>query len=170
MPAAGVRSPAAEDGRAVPTTHEERFLEILDEAQCRRLLPTRAIGRLGFTEDALPAILPVAFTLQNGHVLIAVRHDSSVVNAVRRSVVAFQVDEYDPAARTGWSVTVVGPSRIITDPREVARLGGVPLSPPPPDPAWCYVTVLLGLVRGWRLAPYPAGVEATDVGATRTAP
>jgi nitroimidazol reductase NimA-like FMN-containing flavoprotein (pyridoxamine 5'-phosphate oxidase superfamily) len=154
----------------VPTTHEERFLEILDEAQCRRLLPTRTIGRLGFTEDALPAILPVAFTLQGGHVLIAVRHDSSVVNAVRRSVVAFQVDEYDPASRTGWSVTVVGPSRIIRDPQEVAALGRMPVTTPPPDPARCYVAVQLGLVRGWRMAPYPAGSKATDVDATRTAP
>ena len=96
----------------MPTTDEDRVSETLDEAQCRRLLTTMTIGRLGFTENALPAILPVAFTLQGGHVLIAVRQDSTVVNAVRRSVVAFQVDEYDPAARTGWSVTVVGASRV----------------------------------------------------------
>jgi hypothetical protein len=155
----------------VLTTDEDRFSETLDEAQCRRLLTTMTIGRLGFTEDALPAILPVAFTLQRGHVLIAVRHDSSVVNAVRRSVVAFQVDEYDPETRNGWSVTVVGPSRIISDPRELAPQGRVPVpvSSPVPDPARCYVAVQLGLVRGWRMAPYPPRGRATEVGAARRA-
>ena len=150
-------------------TDEDRFRETLDEAQCRRLLTTVTIGRLGFTEDALPAILPVAFTLQGGHVLIAVRHDSSVVNAVRRSVVALQVDDYDPAAGTGWSVTVVGPSRIISDPRQVGAPSRVPVSTRPPDPARCYVAVQLGLVRGWRMAPYPPRGRATEVGAARRA-
>ena len=149
-------------------TDEDRFRETLDEAQCRRLLTTVTIGRLGFTEDALPAILPVTFTLQNGYVLIAVRHDSSVVNAVRRSVVALQVDDYDPAAGTGWSVTVVGPSRIISDPRQVGAPSRVPVSTRPPDPARYYVVVPLGFLRGWRMAAYPVGAKATDVDTSAT--
>ena len=143
-------------------TDEDRFRETLDEAQCRRLLTTVTIGRLGFTEDALPAILPVTFTLQNGYVLIAVRHDSSVVNAVRRSVVALQVDDYDPAAGTGWSVTVVGPSRVVRDPDEIRALyGGLP------DrwtrPGRCLVRVQVRLVHGWLVPSRP--VEPSREGA-----
>jgi hypothetical protein len=146
----------------VLTTDEDRIRETLDEAQCRRLLTTVTIGRLGFTEGALPAILPVAFTVQGGDVLIALRHDNPAVNAVRRSVVALEVDEYDPATRTGWSVTVVGPSQIIGEPRPVAARGRLPASTGAPDSAWCYVAVQLGLVRGWQMTPYPPDVPPPD--------
>ncbi|MBO3749286.1 pyridoxamine 5'-phosphate oxidase family protein [Streptosporangiaceae bacterium NEAU-GS5] len=33
------------------------------------------------------------------------------------------------AARTGWSVTAVGPARAVTDPAEHARLRALPLTP-----------------------------------------
>jgi nitroimidazol reductase NimA-like FMN-containing flavoprotein (pyridoxamine 5'-phosphate oxidase superfamily) len=135
----------------VQTTDEDRFLEILDEAQCRGLLTTTTIGRLAFTEGALPAILPASFTLEDGHVLLAVSSANSVVDAVRRAVVAFQVDEFNPVAMTGWSVTVVGPSRIILDPREAATLTRLPGATRLAHPARCYVTVELSLVRGWRM-------------------
>jgi uncharacterized protein len=143
----------------VPTTDEDRVHESLDEEECARLLATTAIGRLGFTDGALPAIVPVSFTLHEGHVLIAARQGSPVVNAVRGSVVAFEVDAYDPAVRTGWSVTVVGPSRVISDPEQVASLAGLPVSARPPDSSRCYISVKLGLIRGWRMAPSPGDAE-----------
>ena len=126
------------------TTDDDRRREALDERQALRLLRTATVGRLAFTQGALPAILPVSFALGPGHVLIGFRHDPAIENALRRSVVAVEVDDYDPAARTGWSVTVVGPARVLTE---------------RPDPTQSCVAVQLDLVRGRTMSPHP--VEAT---------
>ena len=140
----------------LPTTDEDRRCEVLDRAACTRLLGTTGIGRLGFTEGALPAIHPVAFALRNGWVMIPERRGSPVVSAVRGAVVAFQVDSFDTAMRTGWSVTVVGPTRVVSDPWEVAALElRLPRRPDAPDR--CYIAVQPGLVRGWRMSEVPPG-------------
>jgi hypothetical protein len=148
----------------VPTTDEDHQREVLDEAECRRLLATTETGRLGFTDAALPAIDPVSFTVHDGHVLIPARQGSPVVDAVRGSVVALQADTYIAGARTGWSVTVVGPSRIITDPGQVAALDrlGIPARPPRLDS--CYIAIRMGLLRGWRMTVLPAGPVLTAAG------
>jgi hypothetical protein len=124
---------------------QDRFREDLDAAECRRLLDAGTVGRLGFTTGALPAIVPVPYTMRNGVVLIAATRGDPVVDAVRGAVVAFEVDDYDPAAMTGWSVTVVGPSRI----SGTAGAGHPPTWPEDASSS-CYITVRPGLVRGWR--------------------
>ena len=139
----------------MPTTDEDRLYEVLDEAECRHLLGTARTGRLGFTEAALPAILPVPFAVQRGHVMIPARPDSPVVRAVRGAVVAFAVDSYDAVTNTGWSVTVVGPSRLVWDPEEVAVLHELCLSSGPSVPDRCYICVQPGLLRGWRVSEPP---------------
>lgn len=141
------------------TIDEDRLFEVLAAAECWQLLGTSSTGRLGFTDGALPAILPVPFALRDGHVVIPERRGSPIVSAVRGAVVAFQADSFDAATRTGWSVTIVGPTRLVSDPQTVATLEKLRLSPRPPDPDRCYIAVHLGLVRGWRMSEVP-GVAA----------
>ena len=124
---------------------------MLDGDECRRLLEKTSIGRLAFTDGALPAILPVSYTVHDGHVLIAARRGSSVTAALRGAVVAFEVDSWSEEDRTGWSVTVVGPSRVISHPDEVQRLEDLQLTNRPPSPDPCFVAVRIDLVRGWRV-------------------
>ena len=140
----------------MPMTDEDRLLEVLDEGACRQLLGTTRTGRLGFTDGALPAILPVSFVLQDGHVVIPARLSSGVVSAVRGAVVAFEVDSYDALSRVGWSVTVVGPARIVRDPAEAAALQ-VHWASHPPAPDRCYIAVLLGLLKDRRMSECPTG-------------
>jgi hypothetical protein len=141
----------------VATFDEDRSLLVLDEDDCRRLLAGQGVGRLGFSDGALPAIVPVAYFLQGDDVLIPADQRSHVVAAVRRAVVVFEVGALDPVSRSGWSVSAVGPSRVITDPRDVAALdAGDPAPgaiPGPPAPSRCYISVQPGLLRGWRLGP-----------------
>ncbi|MEV7007527.1 hypothetical protein [Streptosporangium sp. NPDC051022] len=42
---------------------------------------------------------------------------------------AFEVDDFNPHARTGWSVTAVGRARAVSAPAEIARLSGRPGPP-----------------------------------------
>ena len=144
------------------TADEDRLYEALDDATCRQLLGTARTGRLGFTDGALPAILPVPFALRDEHVIIPARQGSSVVSAVRGAVVAVQVDSYDAVTRTGWSVTVLGPTRLLSLAEDVSGLEELEFASLPPAAQRCYIAVRLGLVRGWRMTECPESSAPVD--------
>lgn len=127
-------------------------LEVLDDAECRRLLGTVDIGRLGFTAGAMPAIVPVPFALHEGCLFIPAHVGSGVAQAVRGAVVALEVDSFRDAGDRGWSVTVVGTSRLLADPRAVECIDRLHLFPRSAEADRCYITVQAGVVRGWRAA------------------
>lgn len=102
-------------------------LVMLDRAECLRLLGVAALGRVGLTSGALPAILPVNFWFDGDDILIRTSPGTKLEAATHDSVVAFEVDEIDPAAHTGWSVMVQGMARHVTDPAELARIQTLPL-------------------------------------------
>jgi hypothetical protein len=131
----------------------DRVLEVLDEAECLRLLAGAVIGRVAFTEAALPAIQPVFYRLAGAEILIPSRSGSTVATASRRAVLAFSVDDVHVPDRTGWSVTVVGPSRVISAPADVAEIErtGDKLEGRADDR--CYIAISVELVHGRRLAP-----------------
>ncbi|MDQ3887130.1 MAG: pyridoxamine 5'-phosphate oxidase family protein [Actinomycetota bacterium] len=89
--------------------------ETISEAECLRLLQTVPVGRMVFTENALPAVHPVNFVLSGRDVIIRTGSGPKLDAALRRDVVAFEADDIDMAARTGWSVLVVGHAAVIRD-------------------------------------------------------
>lgn len=108
---------------------DRQRLEVLDREQCVDLLLTVRVGRLVFTEDGLPAVQPVNFRMYQGNVVIRVAGGEKLRAATGESVVAFQADELDTDLRTGWSVTVVGHTSLITDVDELVNLSGIWLRP-----------------------------------------
>lgn len=130
--------------------------EALDEEECRALIRTAPLGRLAFTEAALPTILPVHFHLRDEEVVIASLSGSKVSSARRGDIVAFEVDGYDTATREGWTANVVGPSRLITDHADVAALDLLDFAPWTRDQDRHYIAVQIGLLRGRRLTRRPA--------------
>jgi len=94
-------------------------LQVLDRIECLALMRSVPVGRIVFTERALPAIRPVGFALDDDGggrcVVIATTPDSRLAAATRDSIVAFQTDAYDAADGTGWSVTVIGFARSLHD-------------------------------------------------------
>ncbi len=137
----------------MPTPAEDHVIEDLDEPDCRSLLQTARIGRLGYTRDALPAIQPVPFCVHRDQVVIPLRSCSQLVPGTRAAVVAFQVDALDEATCTGWTVTVVGPSRSVTDPAEIADLDALPWPFLLSWPDRCYISIGIGMVTGSRVGP-----------------
>jgi hypothetical protein len=101
----------------------------LSADDCLDLLRTKTIGRIAYTDRALPAIGLVSYRVDNGTVVL--QSDASVSIALRDAVVAFQADDMDPVSGTGWSVTCVG--RVVTVPGSSDTLLLEPT-----------------LVRGWR--------------------
>jgi nitroimidazol reductase NimA-like FMN-containing flavoprotein (pyridoxamine 5'-phosphate oxidase superfamily) len=107
-------------------------LEVLSRAEAIALLETQEVGRLVYTRRALPAIRPVNYAVRGGAVLIWTGSASSLGQAVRGAVVAFEADELDRGTRSGWSVSVTGTAQLVTDEAQLARAradGPVPWAP-----------------------------------------
>jgi nitroimidazol reductase NimA-like FMN-containing flavoprotein (pyridoxamine 5'-phosphate oxidase superfamily) len=96
---------------------------VLDRQECLRLLAKVPVGRVIYTRQALPAVLPVNFSLDtDASVLLATSPGSDLVRAVDGTVVAFEADEFHAETRSGWSVIVTGRAGVVTDPAEHERL------------------------------------------------
>ncbi|MFJ9517311.1 pyridoxamine 5'-phosphate oxidase family protein [Kitasatospora sp. NPDC101801] len=98
-------------------------VETLSEAECLHLLRTVPIGRVVYTEHALPAVLPVAFEVApDDRLILGLRAGSSLSRALDGTVAAFQADLLDPVGRSGWSVLVHGRAEVVRDEAEYQRL------------------------------------------------
>lgn len=110
----------------MPKTHD---LDVLNRRQCLDRLQTTRVGRLIFTEGALPAVQPVNFRLWRDDVVIRVAGGAKLAAATDHQVVAFEADELDQDLRSGWSVTVVGHAEPITTVDELVEVAGTFVSP-----------------------------------------
>jgi hypothetical protein len=135
----------------VTRPERERLVEVLDVAESRRLLATASIGRVAFTEGAMPAIQPASFTVGTDDVLILTRVGSKMAAGSRAAVLAFEVDDYDLTERTGWNVTVIGPSRLISDPDVIRELDARGIRPWAPATTHCYIALRMARVLGRRI-------------------
>ncbi|PZH14977.1 pyridoxamine 5'-phosphate oxidase [Streptomyces sp. NTH33] len=102
--------------------HNDGF-RALDRQECLRLLGKVPVGRVVYTQQALPAVLPVNFALDtDASVLVRTSARSDLVRAVDGVVVAFEADEFATETRSGWSVVVTGRAHVVTDLAEHERL------------------------------------------------
>ncbi|MEU0912790.1 pyridoxamine 5'-phosphate oxidase family protein [Streptomyces althioticus] len=102
--------------------HNDGF-RALDRRECLRLLGEVPVGRVVYTRQALPAVLPVNFSLDSGgSVVLYTSAGSDLVRAVDGVVVAFEADDFHAGCRSGWSVVVTGRAAVVTDPAEHERL------------------------------------------------
>ena len=87
---------------------DEAGLEILHLGDMFRLLASVPIGRVGFMADDEVAVLPVMFQVDGQDVVFRTHAGSKLANMELGRYVCFEVDCYDPAERTGWSVVARG--------------------------------------------------------------
>ena len=127
----------------------------LDEAECLRLLAGCEIGRVVFTDAALPAAQPVTYLLDDEEIVFRTRGGSKLAAATRNAVVAFQVDQIDPGTRTGWTVLGVGEAYEVTVPDRLAELAERMPVPWAPDRTAHTIAIPLQRLTGRRLATLP---------------
>ena len=130
---------------------DEDGLEVLSRAEATALLGTREVGRLVYTRRALPAVLPVNYAVREGGIWIWAGSAPALAQALRGAVVVFQVDDLDYATRSGWSVTVTGLARAVTDEVLLARARIQGPTPWPPGLKEHLVQIPLTMVAGRRL-------------------
>jgi uncharacterized protein len=122
----------------------------LTERACWRLLGTAEVGRLCYTESALPVIRAVPFVVDGARVVIAL--SLAVVPSgvfTRPMIVAFEAGEWVPGEHRGWSVQLVGRA---TPVRDAVRFGERDLTAWIGGGAPFYVTVTAGVVTGQQVA------------------
>jgi Pyridoxamine 5'-phosphate oxidase len=95
----------------------------LARAEALRLLGTVPLGRVVFTDRALPAIRPVNHIVDGQQIIFRTGTSAAITTAVdgTGTIVAFEADAIDPVHRVGWSVVVIGGARLLTNPAEISR-------------------------------------------------
>ncbi|WP_214369164.1 pyridoxamine 5'-phosphate oxidase family protein [Pseudonocardia sp. H11422] len=93
-----------------------------DRGTCLRLLAHGVVGRVVFTDAAMPAAQPVNYVLDGEEIIFRTAGGSKLAAATRRAVVAFQVDDIDVDTHIGWSVLGIGEAYEVTDTDRLAEL------------------------------------------------
>lgn len=96
----------------------------LSRDACLALLSAARVGRVIYTDAAMPAALPVTFALDDEEVVFRTNSGGRLAAATRNTVVGFQVDELDWVTRTGWTVLGVGEAYEVVEPGRLAALRG----------------------------------------------
>ncbi len=127
-------------------------LEVLSDEECRRLLTTAQVGRVAVCTGH-PAILPVVYGILDGDVVFRTAPGEKLIAAALQRTVAFEIDDYSVATRSGWSVDVVGTAEEIVHPDELARAEALGLEPWAGDVRDRFVRIRTEEVSGRRIAP-----------------
>lgn len=125
-------------------------LEVVPRDEALRLAATVPLGRVAVIVAGTPVMVPVNFRLLAGDVVFRTASDSKLLAAVTGAVVSFEVDEFDPGSRSGWSVLISGPASEVLDPAERAAADRLEID------SWAgdwdrYVRVASRVVSGRRL-------------------
>jgi nitroimidazol reductase NimA-like FMN-containing flavoprotein (pyridoxamine 5'-phosphate oxidase superfamily) len=103
-------------------------IEVLEAAECARLLVTTNIGRLGFSVDDGQRIVPINFVVADRHLVFRTAPHTEAARCIGRPV-AFEVDSFDEFLLSGWNVLVSGTAEQL--PMESLRAMDVGETPEP---------------------------------------
>lgn len=95
----------------------------LTEAECWQLLGGVSLGRIVFTQRAMPAIRPVNHLVEDRKIILRSHLGAAIVSRATNdgSVVCYEADDLDPDRHTGWSVIATGMARLVHDPAAIER-------------------------------------------------
>lgn len=93
----------------------------LTEAESWELLAGASLGRIVFTERAMPAIRPVNHLVDDRTIIIRSHLGSALTSRASGggTVVCYEADDLDAVRHTGWSVVATGMASLVTDPDAV---------------------------------------------------
>lgn len=131
----------------------DRTLEALSPGECMRLLRSHGVGRVVYSVQAMPAVTPVNYALDDGAVVFRTAAGSRLANATRNAVVAFEVDEIDEERRTGWSVVVTGVAATVDEDEAQKYVEGLDLTTWAPGERSLFVRITPSFVTGRVLVP-----------------
>jgi nitroimidazol reductase NimA-like FMN-containing flavoprotein (pyridoxamine 5'-phosphate oxidase superfamily) len=96
----------------------------LTPAESWELLGSVSLGRIVFTQRAMPAIRPVNHLVDDETIIIRSHLGAAIVEHAAADdgvVVCYEADEIDPVRHTGWSVIATGKAQLVRDPAVISR-------------------------------------------------
>jgi len=102
-------------------------------AECEELLSRALIGRISVLYAGEPLILPVLFSYTKGAIVFRTAPGEKLDMVWVNATAAFEIDDWDLSARTGWSVLVRGRAETVDDESEAAELERIGLASWVPD-------------------------------------
>lgn len=103
-------------------------LELIDAEQCQALLRTQRVGRVGVCSGRA-GVFPVLYALLDDDVVFRTAPGEKLIAAALHREVVFEIDEFDVATRSGWSVNVLGNAEEIVRDDELVRANALGLDP-----------------------------------------
>ena len=134
------------------------MLEELDEAECLRLIASGGIGRIGYSGRYGPTVMPVNYQLYEGTIVFRTTPDSTTDEDLRTGIanaeykVAFEIDDFNTAARTGWSVLIQGSAHHVESEAERASVAGAGVDPWPGGDRELFLRIMPTRVTGRRVS------------------
>ena len=120
----------------MPTAMSEpssSHLHELDRELCDERLGSHHIGRVAWNAPDGPMVLPVTYAFYNGEVVFRTSPFGPLSPLTKPTNVAFEIDEIDEDAGTGWSVVVRGRAEAVVRAYDLASVwsldGLVPWAP-----------------------------------------
>src|SRR5215471_6339023 len=132
------------------TVHRRSGLEVLDRAECLRLLASEPVGRVAVVVQARPMIFPVNYAL-DGESIVFRSDAGSKVSGATSVVMSFEIDGVDEILHTGWSVVVNGVGHEVVDGTELARLRALELKPWASGPKTHWIRINPKTITGRRV-------------------
>ena len=120
--------------------------------ECWKLLASVPLGRVVFSQRAMPAIQLVSHLVDDDEIIVRPPQGAAIAGTGSGAVVCYEADDMDPVRRIGWSVVVTGLARTVSDPAAAARYSRL-LPSWAPCVAGDLVAIEPGLVTGRRVSP-----------------
>lgn len=103
---------------------------VIERDHCIKLMEATPIGRVAFVSDSGEILaLPVNFKWHEDSIVFRTLEGQKLSAAADGKPVCFEVDQWDPKERSGWSVVIQGNAREVTNWAEVEQLEGIGLVP-----------------------------------------
>ena len=129
-------------------------VELLDEAECLRLISAGGVGRIGYTGRFGPTVLPVNYALYEGTIVFRTGEHGPLGEDLRTGIehaeskVAFEIDELSPATREGWSILIQGAAHPVDSESERASVVQSGVEPWPGGEKELFVRVIPTQITG----------------------
>jgi nitroimidazol reductase NimA-like FMN-containing flavoprotein (pyridoxamine 5'-phosphate oxidase superfamily) len=135
----------------------EATLKTLDEAECLQLISPGGIGRIAYSGMFGQTVLPVNYRLHQGTILFRTSQDGPLNEDLRTGIahaeynVAFEIDDFDAAAREGWSVLIRGAAHHVDSDAERASVAQAGVEPWPAGPREHFIRITPTYISGRRI-------------------
>jgi nitroimidazol reductase NimA-like FMN-containing flavoprotein (pyridoxamine 5'-phosphate oxidase superfamily) len=112
---------------AGPESSRTGSLKELTESECLELMGTSTVGRIAFVNAEGQQLIPVNFIVLDGLIYFRTVYTGLLAQLGRdHEDVAFGVDHFDDASRSGWNVTARGSARRVEDRATINKVLGNP--------------------------------------------